>query len=48
MRRGWPAARIVAAGGVAEAVIRMALANIHGAALAAGIAVAGVLALVVP
>jgi membrane associated rhomboid family serine protease len=44
--RGWPAARIVAVAGLAEAVILMALANIHGAALAAGIAVAGALALV--
>jgi hypothetical protein len=33
---------------VAKAVILMALANIHGAALAAGIAVAGALAAVVP
>jgi hypothetical protein len=33
---------------VAEAVILMALASIHGAAPAAGIALAGVLVLLVP
>jgi membrane associated rhomboid family serine protease len=43
-QRGWPAGRIVAAAGVAEAVILMALGNIHGAALAAGIVLAGLLA----
>jgi membrane associated rhomboid family serine protease len=43
-RRGGPAGRIVAAAGVAEAVILLALGNIHGAALAAGIVLAGLLA----
>jgi hypothetical protein len=43
-QRGGPAGRIVAAAGVAEAVILLALGNIHGAALAAGIVLAGLLA----
>ncbi len=43
-QRGWPAGRIVAAAGQAEAVILMALGNIHGAALVAGIVLAGLLA----
>jgi membrane associated rhomboid family serine protease len=47
-QRGWPAGPIVAAAGLAEAVVLMALANIHGAALAAAVALAAVLILLIP
>jgi membrane associated rhomboid family serine protease len=47
-QRGWPVGRIVAVAGLAEAAVLMALANIHGAALAAGVALAAVLVLLIP
>jgi membrane associated rhomboid family serine protease len=41
--QGWPADRIVAAAGLAEAIVMIFLRNIHGAAQFAGIVLAGVL-----